>query len=162
MSFSNIRPATLDDATQLTELLVSCANAMQQQGMHHWVGVYDEQAVIQNLNNKQVFVLEKDKKIVGCIALGTEAADYYQVCWPEAPSADYYITQLAVCPDAQGQGHGKTLVQYCINKIGRAQLQLDAVDHYPALVAFYLRLGFKIIATGIGLGDKRHLFLYTQ
>ncbi len=162
MNQNHIRLATPEDTSALTALLISCADTMSQQGMPHWQGVYNEDAVSQNLLKKDVYVLEVNDHIVGCIALGTEAAPYYQDCWPDAPAADYYITQLAVSPHAQGKGYGKTLVQFCLDKIGDAQLQLDAVDHYPALLKFYRQLGFDIIATGIGLGDKRHLFLYQR
>lgn len=157
---THIRQATLRDVPTLTSLLQRCARAMSQQGMQHWLGVYDEASVTQNLKNKTVFVLESDDHLIGCIALGTEAADYYQDCWPDAPKADFYITQLAISPDKQGAGYGKQLVQHCLNQVGQQSLLLDAVDHYPALLAFYESLGFEIIATGIGLGDKRHLFLY--
>lgn len=157
-----IRLAGQQDIPVLTRLLVNCAESMSQQGMQHWLGVYDEDAVSYNVLNKQVYVLEVKTKVTGCIALGTNAAPYYEDCWPDAPAADFYITQLAISPEAQGQGYGKTLMQFCINNIGDACLQLDAVDHYPALIHFYLSLGFEIIATGIGLGDKRHLFQYKR
>ncbi|WP_438970995.1 GNAT family N-acetyltransferase [Methylophaga sp.] len=153
-----IRPANQQDTKAITALLIRCAEVMSQRGMHHWLGVYDEQSVSQNLTKKQVYVLEENDSIVGCVALGTKPADYYQDCWPDAPIADYYLTQLAVMPEAQGSGHGKELMLFCINQVGNARLQLDAVDHYPALLQFYQNLGFKIISTGIGLGDKRHLF----
>lgn len=158
MSQPIIRLAKASDISAITALLQSCARSMSLQGMHHWLDVYDEQSVQHNLNNKTVYVLVSDQNILGCIALGTEKADYYQDCWPQAPQADFYITQLAVSPAAQGKGYGKQLMQHCIEAIGEASLQLDAVDHYPALLRFYQSLGFSIIATGIGLGDRRHLF----
>ncbi|MCX4186967.1 GNAT family N-acetyltransferase [Methylophaga sp. OBS4] len=153
-----IRKALHSDIPALTRLLLSCAESMSQQNMHHWQGVYDEEQVLENMKNKQVFILERDQQVLGCIALGREKADYYDDCWPDAPDADFYITQLAVNPGCQGQGYGKLLMQHCVNQVGQASLQLDAVDHYPALLRFYQQLGFTIIATGIGLGDKRHLF----
>ena len=154
----HIRPAEIRDIEAITQLLQDCAHAMSQQGMHHWLGVYDQASVTANLNSKSVFVLEAEDNILGCIALGRQKADYYEACWPQVPEADFYITQLAVSPAAQGRGYGKKLMNFCLNRVGSATLQLDAVDHYPALVDFYLSLGFEIIATGIGLGDKRHLF----
>lgn len=153
-----IRLAEERDIKAIAALLNACAQTMSNQGMHHWLDVYDEQSVTANLVSKTVYVLESDQQILGCIALGTDQADYYRDCWPQAPKADYYITQLAVSPTAQGKGYGKRLMQHCINKIGNASVQLDAVDHYPALLRFYQAFGFEIIATGIGLGDKRHLF----
>lgn len=158
MTSPQIRPATISDVAAITTLLQSCARSMSDQGMHHWLGVYDEDSVRANLTDKQVFVLESDNAILGCIALGTEKAEYYSACWPQAPDADFYITQLAVSPVAQGKGYGRTLMQYCINQVGDATLQLDAVAHYPALLQFYQSLGFSMIETGVGLGDKRHLF----
>jgi ribosomal protein S18 acetylase RimI-like enzyme len=158
MTASQIRLATDSDVAAITALLQSCAQSMSDQGMHHWLGVYDEDSVKANLSGKKVFVLESDNAILGCIALGTEKAEYYSACWPQAPQADFYITQLAVSPEAQGKGYGKQLMQYCISRAGDAVIQLDAVAHYPALIAFYQSLGFSIIETGIGLGDKRHLF----
>lgn len=158
MTSPRIRPATVSDVAAIKTLLQSCARSMSDQGMHHWLGVYDEDSVKANLSNKQVFVLESDNAILGCIALGTEKAEYYSDCWPQAPEADFYITQLAVSPADQGKGYGRQLMQYCINRVGNAVIQLDAVDHYPALITFYQSLGFSIIETGIGLGDKRHLF----
>lgn len=155
-----IRHAKHSDLTELVELLCQCADAMSQTGMHHWQNVYDKASVTKNLQSKQVYVMEQQGQLLGCVALGTESADYYQDCWPQAPVADFYLTQLAVHPDYQGQGLGQQLVKYCISQVRPASLQLDAVDHYPALNQFYSKLGFEVIATGIGLGDKRHLYIY--
>lgn len=155
-----IRTADLQDVPALVLLLQDCAATMSEQGMHHWLGVYDKVSVAKNLKDKTVFVMECKKELVACVALGTKPADYYQDCWPDAPQADFYITQLAVRPDRQGSGFGKRLIQHCLEQIGQHSLQLDAVDHYPALLAFYQSLNFEIIASGIGLGDKRHLFRY--
>ncbi len=158
MSSARIRPAIESDVAAITSLLQSCAQSMSDQGMHHWLGVYDENAVVENLSTKQVYVFEDGNQLLGCIALGNKKAEYYSDCWPQAPDADFYITQLAVSPEARGKGYGRQLMQYCINQVDAVTLQLDAVAHYPALLQFYQSLGFTIIETGIGLGDKRHLF----
>lgn len=162
VSTTKIRKASHHDVPSLVTLLQDCAADMSAQGMHHWLGVYDEASVAENLIAKTVYVLEHNGDIVACIALGTEPAGYYKDCWPDAPRADFYITQLAVRPNSQGSGFGKQLVKYCLTEVGHHSLQLDAVDHYPALLQFYRSLGFEIIATGIGLGDKRHLFRFNH
>lgn len=153
-----IKPANLPDAASLVALLQRCAEHMHQQGMSHWLGVYDAQSVAANLAGKQVYKLVIDNRIAGCIALSQQPSDYYRECWPQAPAADYYITQLAVDPDFQGQGLGQALVHFCLRQTRGAQIQLDAVAHYPALLKFYQQLGFEIIAEGVGLGDYRYLF----
>jgi ribosomal protein S18 acetylase RimI-like enzyme len=157
-----IRRVSKADIPAMTTLLVHCAESMHQQGMSHWLNVYDVESVSQNLREKEVYVAEANDEVIGCIALGSEQASYYQDCWPDAPTVDVYITQLAVSPNHQGQGIGLSLMRFCMDKSIGKSILLDAVDHYPALIQFYQKLGFKIIRTGIGLGDKRHLLLLEQ
>ncbi|MEX0616139.1 MAG: GNAT family N-acetyltransferase [Methylophaga sp.] len=154
--------ARIDDIAALNQLLNRCADSMSAQGMQHWLGVYDEPAVANNLQQKTVYTLRDQEQIVACVALSTQPADYYVDCWPDAPKADYYLTMLAVTPDCQQRGFGKLMVQFCQQQIPTGYtLQLDAVAHYPALLDFYHRLGFQRIQEGIGLGDKRYLFSWS-
>jgi len=158
---ATISQARPEDSEALYRLLNDCANAMHQQGMSHWLNVYDVASVTDNLQQKHVFKLVKDTQLIGCVALATHQADYYADCWPDAPQADWYLTQLAVSPAFQGEGWGQYLVQFCIERVFPQKLQLDAVAHYPALLSFYKKLGFQQIAEGVGLGDKRFLFEYS-
>lgn len=157
-----IQLACQQDAPALVRLLTACANHMYQQGMSHWLNVYDEQSVRQNLLQKTVYILKQDSQIIGCVALGIQPADYYADCWPQAPMADFYLTQLAVHPLHQQAGYGRLLLQHCLGLINERTLQLDAVAHYPQLLEFYQKSGFKQIADGIGLGDRRFLFEYSN
>jgi|SRR5690554_860250 len=161
-SARQIQLASLQDVPALVELLNACARHMHQQGMSHWSGVYNKQSVSQNLLQKAVYTLKQDSQLIGCVALGLQQADYYADCWPDAPPADFYLTQLAVHPEHQQLGHGRLLLQHCLALTGGRTLQLDAVAHYPALLNFYQKSGFKQIAEGIGLGDHRFLFEYQQ
>lgn len=150
------------DGEALHILLNQCTDAMAAQGMQHWLGVYSKQAIIDNLQQKDVYLLRRDNALLGCVALSENPADYYADCWPQAPAANFYLTQLAVAPHYQSQGLGKFLVQFCQQQIPSGKtLQLDAVAHYPVLLAFYLQLGFQQIAEGVGLGDKRFLFTWS-
>ncbi len=155
-----IQLACQQDIPALVSLLTACANHMYQQGMTHWLGVYDEQSVRQNLLQKTVYILKQDSQVSGCVALGIQPADYYADCWPDVPEADFYLTQLAVHPQHQQSGYGRLLLQHCLELINGRTLQLDAVAHYPELLAFYRKAGFSEIAEGIGLGDRRYLFEY--
>lgn len=159
---SQILPATAADLEDLNTVLNACAEAMDKQGMSHWLGVYNLISVQKNLQDKQVYKLVVDHQLIGCVALSHYPADYYADCWPDAPQADWYLTQLAVSPHYQGQRWGEFLVEFCLNQVQPASLYLDAVAHYPALLKFYQKLSFKIIAEGVGLGDKRYLFAYSN
>ena len=160
MTDPKIQLACWQDVDALVSLLNACANHMHQQGMSHCLDVYNAQTVRQNLLQKSVYVLEQDSKIIGCVALGIQRADYYDDCWPLAPVADFYLTQLAVLPEYQQAGYGRLLLEHCLGLVGQHTLQLDAVAHYPELLNFYRKSSFKQIAQGIGLGDLRYLFEY--
>jgi len=155
-----IQLACQRDIASLVTILTACATHMDQLGMSHWLGVYDDASVRHNLLQKSVYVLKQDSQLIGCVALGIQPADYYVDCWADAPRADFYLTQLAVHPDYQQTGYGRLLLQHCLDLIGDRTLHLDAVVHYPALLDFYRRAGFIQIAEGVGLGDKRCLFEY--
>jgi len=157
-----IQLACEQDIPALVTLLTECANHMYQQGMSHWLDVYDEQSVRQNLLQKTVYVIKQDCRVIGCVALGLKPADYYADCWPQAPRSDFYLTQLAVHPEHQQAGYGRLLLQHCLGLISDRTLHLDAVAHYPQLLEFYRKSGFKQVAEGIGLGDRRYLFEYSH
>lgn len=157
-----IELAAWHDVPAIVALLNDCASHMHQQGMSHWLNLYDAESVSQNLQQKSVFVLKLKSEIIGCVALGLKPADHYADCWPDAPAADFYLTQLAVHPEHQQAGYGRLLLRHCLSLIGDARLQLDAVAHYPQLLDFYRKYGFKQIAEGIGLGDHRYLFEYSR
>lgn len=157
---SGIQLACQQDVPELVSLLNACAIHMHQNGMSHWLEVYDHAAVAENIEQKSVFILRENTNLLGCVALGTQPAAYYAECWPEAPDADFYLTQLAVHPEYQQSGYGKLLLQHCLSLIGQRTLLLDAVAHYPELLNFYRKSGFRNIAQGIGLGDQRLLFEY--
>ena len=154
--------ASTDDIDALNSLLNHCAMDMAAQGMTHWLDVYDTKTITENLQQKTVYTLRRHQQIIACVALSKSAANYYEDCWPAAPVADYYLTMLAVSPNFRQLGLGKLMVQFCQQQIPRGQvLQLDAVAHYPALLAFYRKLGFQKIHEGIGLRDKRYLFSWS-
>jgi len=157
---AQLQLACRNDVPALVSLLNQCADHMHRQGMSHWLNVYDEQSVKHNVLQKTVYVLKQKSQIIGCVALGLQPADYYADCWPQASAADFYLTQLAVHPQHQQSGYGQFLLQHCLELIGGQTLQLDAVAHYPELLNFYQKSGFKQIAQGIGLGDHRFLFEY--
>lgn len=153
-----IRHGQPRDRDDLVALLGQCTAALSRRGMHHWRGVYDDAAVSENLRAKQVYLLERDGELVGCVAIGRNRPDYYDDCWPHAPEASYYLGQLAVHPAHQKRGYGALLVRHCLQLTTPSSVQLDAVAHYPALQEFYVRLGFQRIASGFALGDYRYLY----
>ena len=71
-----IQLACEQDIPALVTLLTECANHMHQQGMSHWLNVYDEASVRQNLLQKTVYVIKQDCRVIGCVALGLKPADY--------------------------------------------------------------------------------------
>jgi GNAT superfamily N-acetyltransferase len=155
----HIRRATDADAAGITALLIACAEQLAQQGMTHWQGVYHQDIVVENIKNKQVYLCEQGEDIVACVAVSSTPESYYADCWPDAPQADYYITQMAVKPSLQGKGIGKALMSFIIETLDQNTLALDAVAHYPALLDFYQQFQFKVVRTGVGLGDKRYLLI---
>ncbi len=60
-----------------------------------------------------------------------------------------YIYTLAVHPDMQGKGVGKTLLQYMVNILSRRGVKSIYLDAIHGLENYYARQGFRIISRSI-------------
>jgi len=147
------------------------------------------------LCHKQAVVAQTDDRIVGlCIAHTTEeygpnfeAAQRIQsdalsaaegahiekaLAWmdrlfPEAQGESFYVLELAVSEEAQGQGLGRRLLSNAVDRArqkGCNRLALDVAADNPA-VQFYQQLGLKteietrvpFLADGHGVGTHLHM-----
>ena len=82
-------------------------------------------------NIRDFFVYEEDKKILGVSSL--------HIYWEDLAE----IKSLAVCPDYQGKGIGKYLVNACIEEA--KELGIKKVFALTYVPKFFEKLGFKVV-----------------
>jgi ribosomal protein S18 acetylase RimI-like enzyme len=66
----------------------------------------------------------------------------------EAEKGDYYLSDIAVAPEARGKGIGKLLVQHVERKArkhGFERMALTVAQDNPRAIEFYRRQGYRIV-----------------
>ena len=110
----NIRQARITDLDIVKKIAEACAIDMANYSIFQWNEKYPSRDVFKNdIETGALYVLEINKKIVGCIMLSDVKDDSYKdVKWLTKNFKNLYVHRLAVNPDYQKKGHGRRLMDF--------------------------------------------------
>ena len=97
--------------------------------------------------NENLYVLEINKKLIGCLVISHEMDEFYmKVKWQTPNHNNIYLHRLAVDPSYQKKGYAKQLMNFSfeyakVNSI--KSIRLDTFSGNPFNNIFYSNLGFK-------------------
>lgn len=135
-----------DDVEEITLLLHRAYRVLLDQGLRFTATTQDSAQTRRRLTQGEGWILELEGRVVGTVSVMTwrEAGEwsppYYRqegVCW---------FSQLAVEPELQGQGWGKSLVDHAGVRavaLGGRVLALDTSDQALQLIRWYQSMGFS-------------------
>jgi len=133
-----IRLAQLEDAPALN-LLLEAAFLDYVRGLgKDWPGPYDW--LEPRLAAREVFVATDGEQILGALVLSQDAG-----------AGRLTVDILAVAPEAQGRGVGRTLLAYAegiARRAGHREMALHTVAKYTQLVGLYESVGFALSHLG--------------
>lgn len=107
--------------------------------------------MIKSLNNKELYVIENKGIYIASVILNSECNDgYFGLPWQiECDNDDVLIPHaLAVHPNMQGQGVGKTVVSDIIEiakNSGKKVIRLDILGTNKIAERLYTVMGFQFI-----------------
>jgi N-acetylglutamate synthase-like GNAT family acetyltransferase len=138
--YKNIRLANKADVQQLTMLINTAYRTpggwTTEAGMIQGDRIQEKQLYdLLNLENFQLFVLEIDNKLLGCIgvSLGQQVAE---------------IGSFAVAPAEQNSGYGKQLLDFAESHIfeifKKKVIQMSVLNVRIELLAYYQRRGYQL------------------
>jgi len=110
----NIRLAIISDLDDIKKIAEECAIDMANYSVFQWNEQYPSREVFKkDIESDSLYVLEINKKVVGCIVL-TDFKDsvYKDVKWLTKDSKNLYIHRLAVNPAFQKKGNGRKLMDF--------------------------------------------------
>ena len=147
MKQSVIRTANKKDLSRIIEIIKSCAAHMISKNIFQWNEHYPNIETFENdVLNKNLYVLEINKKIVGCLVISHEMDEFYdKVKWLTHSDSNIYLHRLAVDPSCQKKGYAKQLMNFSFkyavaNNI--ISIRLDTFSGNPFNNIFYSDLGF--------------------
>lgn len=142
-----IRKATLLDIESILLITQACANYMIQKNIYQWNADYPNEEVFKaDVLRDELFVIEKNATIMGCIAISSKMDEEYKaVDWLTPTTAHFYIHRLAIRPKLQGQGLAQKLMDYAEHLCRKNQLssiRLDTFSQNTRNQRFYEQRGY--------------------
>jgi ribosomal protein S18 acetylase RimI-like enzyme len=143
-----IRKALLKDIDELLQITRACAASMVAKNIYQWNEVYpNKQAFLEDFERNELFVLEIENIIVGCITISTFMdEEYIPISWLTSNSNNLYIHRLAIHPKYQGKGYAQKLMDYAetyAEKNNYVSVRLDTFSQNNRNVQFYEQRGYK-------------------
>ena len=143
-----IRKATLMDIDSIIAITRACGQHMINKGIYQWNDYYPNRAAFENdVKRDELYVLEVNDQVVGCIAISTfKDEEYLDVDWLTKTDNSIYIHRVAVHPDYQGQGMAQKLMDFAEdwardNKF--ESIRLDTFSKNLRNQKFYELRGYK-------------------
>lgn len=143
-----IRKAKQTDIKSIIEMTKACAKAMIDNGIYQWNEYYrTNSAFLKDLKRNELYVLELEKKIIGCVVISTLMdEEYIPIKWFTNNGNNIYIHRLAVYPNHQGKGHAQQLMdfseQFAISN-NYSSIRLDTFSQNKRNQKFYELRGYK-------------------
>lgn len=143
-----IRLACAKDLEPLMALTRVCAKHMIAKGIYQWNEHYPPLSAFENdIKREELFVLEIDGSVQGCIVMSTfKDAEYIPIKWLSQTENNLYIHRLAVHPNLQGQGYAQKLMDYAESYARENKFEsvrLDTFSQNKRNQKFYELRGYK-------------------
>ena len=142
-----IRKGEISDIDAILNITKSCALHMIQNNIHQWNEHYpDKASFINDVRNDELFVYCVGEKVVACISLCNEMDVVYEpVHWKTINNNNLYVHRLAVHPDFQKKGLGKSLMDFA-EKYAKdkryVSVRLDTFSENKRNLKFYESRGY--------------------
>lgn len=146
------RIATKEDTPRIAEILTDCAQYVKNLGVQSgWPVPFSEEQVTETIEEKEIFVVEKENQIVATFRLIWSDPMF----WGTQPPIAGYLHKLEVSRAFAHQGIGRkilTWVEDLVSQEGRRYVRLDCIASNAYIVNYYKDEGFhpvKILSLNI-------------
>lgn len=125
----------------------ACRTALRERDIDQWDEIYPaRQTVADDAARGRLFVLSVAQECVATVTLDDiQAPEYETVPW-QYPTPALVVHRLCVDPARQGQGFGRTLMDFAeahAAEHGYASIRLDSYSMNPEAMALYRRRGYR-------------------
>jgi ribosomal protein S18 acetylase RimI-like enzyme len=158
-----IRKAVLTDIDSILLITKACAKFMIEKDVFQWNEFYpNKSAFINDLDRDELYVLEEENKVIGCVVISTLMDNEYKpIEWLTKNENNIYIHRLAVNPKFQGKGYAQQLMNYSEHYAEEHHynsIRLDTFSQNKRNQKFYETRGYKRLGTIYFLKQSYHPF----
>ncbi|GIN87232.1 N-acetyltransferase [Heyndrickxia sporothermodurans] len=150
MKNNQIRLATMEEGSQIIDLLKETATWIQEQGINQWGYLLDggeDTEILRCIGENCTYVVNIDNELIATFTLYHEQNDWDKYIWGEILADSMYLHKLAVKPSYMKYGLGKEIIQWIVENIQgeKKYLKLDCVGDNKKLNQFYINNGFEFL-----------------
>ena len=143
-----IRKGLSSDINIILKITKACANHMIGQGIYQWNEHYPNKSAFEiDVDRNELYVLEINGEINGCITISTIMDDeYIPVKWLTSNKNNIYIHRLAIHPEQQGKGYAQQLMDFAEQHAmenSYTSIRLDTFSQNKRNQIFYELRGYK-------------------
>ena len=143
-----IRKGTYSDIDSILKITKSCAKHMISKGILQWNEFYPSASAFnEDIKRDELFVLEENNEIVGCVVISTLMdKEYNPITWLTPNSNNCYIHRLSIHPNQQGKGMAQRLMDFAESfaiENNYTSIRLDTFSQNNRNQKFYELRGYK-------------------
>ena len=158
-----IRKAIIEDIDSILKITKDCAISMISNNIYQWNDHYPNRVAFENdVKRSELFVIENEETIFGCVVLSTLMDEEYQhVTWLTPSKSNLYIHRLAIDPEYQGKGKAQQLMNYAeryAQENNYDSVRLDTFSQNHRNQKFYELRGYKKLESIYFPKQSKHPF----
>ncbi|WP_223032418.1 GNAT family N-acetyltransferase [Hanstruepera marina] len=158
-----IRKATNLDIDTILGITNACALFMIKNGIYQWNASYPNRKAFENdVSRGELYVIEIDNEVVGCIAISTFMDEEYKtIQWLIENNNSVYIHRLAIHPKHQGKGYARSLMDFAEKQAidnSYSTIRLDTFSQNKRNQKFYEIRGYKKLGIVYFPNQSEHPF----
>ena len=127
-----IELAKTTDLDGVMKVIKACSADLISKKIFQWSEKYPNSEVFKNdIDKNTLFVTKHQSKIIGCVALcSNKDLEYKNVKWLTEDNKNLYIHRLAVDPNFQKKGIGKSLMDFAEEYAKKNQFKTVRLDTF--------------------------------
>lgn len=142
-----IRSAKISEIDEILAITKACAAFMIKNGIFQWNEHYPSKQAFENdITRNELFVLEKEEKIIGAVVISDFMDDeYVPIKWLTPNKKNIYIHRLFTHPESQGKGYARKLMDFAESYAKEndfASVRLDTFSQNKRNQKFYEARGY--------------------
>ena len=143
-----IRKGRYADIDKILEVSKLCALHLIENKIYQWNEHYPNKEVfIEDIKRNDLYVLEKNSTLIGCIAISTLMDDFYKpLKWLTPNKNNLYIHRLAIHPKSQSNGYAQQLMAFAESYAKEnfsTSIRLDTFSQNSRNIKFYEKRGYQ-------------------
>jgi ribosomal protein S18 acetylase RimI-like enzyme len=146
----HFQPTQPSEATAIYNILDACRTDMLNRGIQQWDETYPTLGMVEkDIATGGMYSIFKNHSLIGAIVMDEKQSPKYEmVDWNLKEEPILVIHRLAINPDLQGKGLGKSAMELAHQFAAENNyktIRLDAYKGNVALINFYSKLGYQAV-----------------